>query len=121
MYEITVESDFAAAHQLRGYQGKCENLHGHNWRITVNVRGEELNELGMLVDFKDLKSHVADLVSEMDHKFLNELPPFLEANPTTENVARYLFEQLEARLPEGLEVASVSAWESEKCRATYRR
>jgi len=121
MFEITVETDFAAAHQLRGYQGKCENLHGHNWKVAVTVRGEKLNDLGMLVDFKNLKRHTADLMAELDHKFLNELPLFRNANPTTENIARHLFEQLQARMPEGLEVARVSVWESDRCRATYRQ
>ncbi len=119
MYLLRVESDFASAHQLRGYKGKCENLHGHNWRVLVRVRGGELDALGMLMDFGDLKKLLKRSMESLDHKFLNETPPFDSINPTSENIARHLYGELAKALPEGVSMHDVTVWESEKCAATY--
>ncbi len=119
MYYLQVEEDFASAHQLRGYQGRCENLHGHNWRVLVKVKGRELDPIGMLVDFGDLKKILRELLSGLDHVFLNELPPFDRINPTSENLAAYLYETLAERLPEGVDVHEVTVWESARSAATY--
>lgn len=119
MYELVVDSDFAAAHNLRGYDGACERLHGHNWRVQIVLRSAGLDELGMVMDFKDVKRHVAEILDELDHHYLNDLDSFKEQNPTTENISREIFHRLGERLPEGVGVGRVTVWESEKCGASY--
>lgn len=119
MYELTVETDFAAAHRLVGYEGLCENLHGHNWRVDVTVSSPSLNDLGMVMDFKDLKALVAELLEEFDHKYLNDIPPFDAINPTTENLSRVIAERLQADLPGPVRVKSIRVWESPRASATY--
>lgn len=119
MYQLEVEDWFSSAHQLRGYKGKCENLHGHNWRVCLKVEGEELDNLGMLMDFGDLKRLLKEQMTYLDHKFLNELPPFDQINPTSELLARFLAEELAKHLPAGICIRGITIWESEKCRATY--
>jgi len=100
VYELVVEADFAAAHRLREYDGNCEHLHGHNWKVGVALRGECL---------------------DVDHAFLNDLAVFQDQNPTTENLARTIYEALAAKLPDGITVAKVTAWESEHCGVSYSR
>jgi 6-pyruvoyltetrahydropterin/6-carboxytetrahydropterin synthase len=119
MYELTVETDFSAAHRLEGYQGLCENLHGHNWKVEVTVRALELNETGMVMDFKELKAAVAEIMEKLDHKYLNDVPPFDTDNPTTERLARFVAEELQQRLPENVTVQKSQIWESARCSATY--
>lgn len=119
MYVLQVESEFASAHQLREYQGKCENLHGHNWRVLARVRGEALDATGMLMDFGLLKQHLRRLTEELDHKFLNAVPPFDTLNPTSEHLAKYLYERLAPLLPPGVVPHSVTVYESPTSSATY--
>ncbi|MCU0596908.1 MAG: 6-carboxytetrahydropterin synthase QueD [Desulfobacterota bacterium] len=120
MYELKVVSDFAAAHNLRNFRGKCEQLHGHNWKIEVVLRGTELDESGVVVDFGEVKDAVRLILSEIDHKYLNDLPYFTTHNPSSENIARYLFEKLGERLDTGNRwIHSVTAWESTDACATY--
>lgn len=119
MHYLRVEDDFASAHQLREYKGKCENLHGHNWRVRAEVKGRVLDASGMLVDFGILKKILKETLDRLDHKFLNETAPFDRINPTSENLAKYLFEELGTALPEGVSVHAVTVWESEKCAAVY--
>src|SRR5688572_31938456 len=98
-FEVMIERNFSSAHQLRGYRGKCENLHGHNYKIEIYARGKELNNIGLLVDFVELKQAADDLVTYLDHKNLNELEPFVvEQNPSAENVARFVLEKLAAKI-----------------------
>lgn len=120
MYSLSVETDFSAAHQLREYQGKCENLHGHNWRVRLTVEGSKLDKAGMLIDFGELKRILGECTGRLDHKFLNELPPWDNTNPTSENLARYLAAAVAALLPAGVKVEAMEIWESEKCSAIYR-
>ncbi len=120
MYELTIEGDFAAAHNLREYQGECENLHGHNWRVQVQVTARELDRLGMVLDFRELKSALKEVLGELDHRYLNEVPPFDRQNPTTENICRFVAERLASALPGGVSVRYVRCWESERCSARYR-
>ena len=94
MYEISVQTHFSAAHHLRGHAGACANLHGHNWDVRVTLGGHTTDELGMLVDFGLVKARTAEVMRELDHQDLNRLPVFAERNPTSENIARYLFERL---------------------------
>ena len=119
MFTLEVDAEFAAAHQLRHYRGRCENLHGHNWRVRLAVAGRRLDEAGMLVDFTLLKRWLREELETMDHQFLNEIPPFDAVNPTSENIARLLAERLAPRLPEGVAVAYVRVWESARASATY--
>ncbi len=121
MYELKVVSHFAAAHQLKMVAEKCENLHGHNWKIEICVRGKKLNKAGVLIDFGELKSYVSKIMDALDHKFLNELDPFDDSTPpSSENVAKYIADQLRELLgATGLTVSSVTAWESENSCATY--
>ncbi len=119
MYYLQVESDFASAHQLREYQGKCENLHGHNWRVLLKVKSRQLDASGMALDFGILKKILKECLERLDHKFLNETPPFDKVNPTSENLARHLFEEIGALLPGSVAVHELTVWESEKCAATY--
>ena len=119
MYELSVEDYFAAAHKLRHYQGECENLHGHNWRVRVELAAEELDGLGMVMDFRDLKKALKDVLSELDHTYLNEREPFDAVNPTTENICRRIAGLMSERLPVAVRLARVWCWESEKCGACY--
>ena len=120
MYEIKIISDFAAAHQLREYGGECENLHGHNWKIEVYVIGEELGDDGLLVDFRVIKQATKKIMHELDHAFLNDLAYFKNINPSSENIARYIFESLKRELnSENAGVSKVSAWESDSACASY--
>jgi 6-pyruvoyltetrahydropterin/6-carboxytetrahydropterin synthase len=120
MFELNVITRFAAAHQLTMVGEKCENLHGHNWKIEVRVRGEALDEAGVLIDFGAVKKHVREIMNTLDHKFLNELPVFENRQPSSERIAVYVAEQMQQRLlPDGVRVASVTAWESEDASATY--
>ena len=119
LYELLIETDFAAAHRLRDYQGNCERLHGHNWKVAVALRGRELDRLGLLLDFREARRLLAEVIGPFDHQCLNDLDAFRDQNPTTENIARTIFEGLSARLPAGVEVARVTAWESANCGASY--
>jgi len=122
MYELKVATQFSAAHQLRNFGGKCEELHGHNWKIEVIVRGEKLNSAGLLIDFRELKECTNKILEELDHSFLNELPSFRNQNPSSENIAAYIFEKLSDTLKGNhIEVAKVTAWESDTASASYIR
>lgn len=120
LYEVKIISDFAAAHNLKNFRGKCENLHGHNWKVEVVVRGRRLADCGVLVDFADVKQATREILAEVDHRYLNELPYFRDANPSSENIARVLFERLSERInSEDRWLHSVSAWESADACATF--
>jgi 6-pyruvoyltetrahydropterin/6-carboxytetrahydropterin synthase len=121
MFELKVVTHFAAAHQLKMVAKKCENLHGHNWKIEICVAGETLNDAGVLVDFGELKQHVSEIMLRLDHKFLNELDYFSDDNPpSSENIARYIANSLQTQLNNPkINVVRVIAWESEDACATY--
>jgi len=123
MFEVTIEETFAAGHALRNYRGKCENVHGHNYRCQVTVEGEQLDEIGLLVDFVELKRVVHSVLDRMDHQWLNEYPPFNEINPSAENMAKYIYDEIHQGLGtrEGVRLAFVKLWETDTCSAIYRR
>lgn len=122
MYELTVAGRFAAAHQLRNYKGKCENLHGHNWKVQVTVTTRDLNEIGLGMDFKDIKKALHGILNELDHLHLNDLPMFKADNPSSEIIARWIFERLSKDLnSERVQVARVTVWESDDACAAYIR
>lgn len=120
MYKLTIRTSFAAAHCLIHYQGDCENLHGHNWRVDVTVTARELDKAGLGVDFKILKAETNALLKTLDHKYLNELPPFRDLSPSSENIARYLYVELGKKLNnDNITVAEITVWESDNASATY--
>ena len=120
MYELKVISGFAAAHRLTMVGAKCENLHGHNWKVEVYLRGERLDEGGVLLDFGVVKAHLREVMATLDHRFLNELPMFAGAQPSSERIAAYIAVELQSRLgPAAARVTRVSAWESEDACASY--
>ncbi len=122
MYEVTVETGFSAAHRLKNYRGKCENLHGHNWKVTITVQAARLDPAGLAMDFTELKAHAGVIMEHFDHKDLSELPEFSEQNPTTENIARIIFENMEKKLEgQAAVIYEVSVAESETSRASYKK
>lgn len=121
MYELKVVTHFAAAHQLKMVAEKCENLHGHNWKVEICVAGKDLNKAGVLIDFVELKEHVSVIMAGLDHKFLNELNDFNDDYPpSSENIAHYIAKTLQSMIDSlDIKVTRVTAWESEKACATY--
>jgi 6-pyruvoyltetrahydropterin/6-carboxytetrahydropterin synthase len=121
-YEVMIERHFSSAHQLRGYKGKCENLHGHNYKIEVFVRGKELNNIGLLVDFGDVKTATDEVVKYLDHRNINELPPFdIEINTSAENISRFILEYIASRIDNNdIEVYKVRCFETPTSVATYQ-
>lgn len=120
MYRLKITDWFSAGHQLKGYQGECEELHGHNFKVELIVAGRKLNSIGLLVDFKELKKLLSQVLEELDHKVLNHLPSFRKSNPSSENIARYISEKISSRLPKGVKLIEVWVWESESAGASYQ-
>jgi 6-pyruvoyltetrahydropterin/6-carboxytetrahydropterin synthase len=113
MYEVAVERFFDAAHYLREYKGKCEAIHGHRYRVLVKVRAAGLNDIGLAYDFTDLKRHLDDILARFDHALLNEVPPFDKINPSAENIATMIYDELKTKLVgEPVTLDSVEAWET---------
>lgn len=121
MFELSIKDDFGAAHRIVNYPGKCNNLHGHNWIVEAVVYGKELDELGMLVDFKKLKKALKEILAELDHHYLNELPAFTEENPSAENLAAYIYHKLEQHenIMNKCRVKFVKIWETQNSAALY--
>jgi 6-pyruvoyltetrahydropterin/6-carboxytetrahydropterin synthase len=122
MFEVMIERNFSSAHQLRGYKGKCENLHGHNYKIEIYARGRELDKIGLLVDFVELKAAADDVVNFLDHRNINELPPFDDTlNPSAENLARFILERVAKRIDdERVQIYKVRCFETPTSVATYQ-
>jgi 6-pyruvoyltetrahydropterin/6-carboxytetrahydropterin synthase len=121
MFEISVAEEFDAAHYLRGYQGKCEALHGHRYRVRVTLACEKLNDIGLAYDFTVLKGHLRELLGKYDHTCLNDVPPFDELNASAENIAVTVYEWLKPKVAApGITVKQVEVWESPNSRVTYR-
>jgi 6-pyruvoyltetrahydropterin/6-carboxytetrahydropterin synthase len=123
MYEVSVDETFAAAHNLRNYKGKCEDLHGHNYKVRVTLAGPELDATGLLYDFVHLKQVIQGVIRSLDHKYLNELKPFDVLNPSAENIARHIYEQTAQQMhavANGAAISSITVWESDLTAATYR-
>jgi len=120
MYVLTVRDHFDAAHSLRGYDGECRRLHGHTWDVEVTVDGAVLDAIGIVYDFKTLKDDLRAVLDDYDHQHLNEVPPFDGMNATAENLARVVFERLEARVGSAVKVTEVAVWESPIARLIYR-
>ena len=123
MFQVSVDESFSAGHALRGYKGKCENVHGHNYKLRVTLEGPELDSIGLLYDFTHLKRVIRDLVCRVDHQFLNEMAPFDVINPSAENLAKYFYEETTRQMngmPDGARVASITVWETDTTSATYQ-
>ena len=122
MFEVSVEQTFAAGHALRNYKGKCENVHGHNYRVRITMQGDQLDSTGLLVDFLDVKSLIGGVVDYLDHQFINDLPPFDELNPSAENLAKYFYEKVSGGLQSEVaaRVSEVQVWETDVSSAVYR-
>jgi 6-pyruvoyltetrahydropterin/6-carboxytetrahydropterin synthase len=120
MFDLVIETQFSAAHQLRGYKGKCEDLHGHNWRVQVTVASDKLNDIGMVIDFHELKAIAGEVISSLDHSFLNDVFPFTELNPSSENIAKWIYESMKKKVESrNCNMSSVTVWENETSSATY--
>jgi len=121
-YTLTVTTEFASAHSLRDYPGDCRRLHGHNWKVEVEVVASELDALGMAVDFGEIKAAARAAAGELDHRYLNEIPPFDRLNPTAENLAAHLFERISARLNNArVTVSAVTLWETDRACVRYSK
>jgi 6-pyruvoyltetrahydropterin/6-carboxytetrahydropterin synthase len=123
MYEVTVEDTFAAGHYLRNYKGKCENPHGHNYRVRITLAGKELDKAGLLLDFKDLREVMKHVIDRLDHQMINDLEPFTTLNPSAENLARYFYDETNGKLSHEtngrVRVKDVTIWETDETTATY--
>ena len=123
MYYITIKGHFSSAHNLREYKGKCEDLHGHNWKVDVVLKGGKLDKTGMLVDFKEAKKWMNKVLGRLDHTYLNETPPFDQTNPTSENIAHYIFQEMKLKVKTyknvPVAVHKIMVWENENSAATY--
>jgi len=122
MFEVSVEQTFAAGHALRNYKGKCENVHGHNYRVRVTIEGEQLDEAGLLVDFLDVKRLMGGAIEYLDHRFINDLPPFDVLNPSAENIAKYFYDRVSAGMKNDapVRISEVRVWETDTSSAMYR-
>jgi 6-pyruvoyltetrahydropterin/6-carboxytetrahydropterin synthase len=119
MFKIKLRDSFSSAHMLRGYQGDCERLHGHNYRIEVTICSDDLNEIGILADFRDIKRVLKDCLNPLDHRLLNDLPEFTSDNPSAENIARHIFFKLKPMIKEPAKLLEVEVWENDNCSAVF--
>ena len=123
MFEVTVEDSFAAGHYLRNYKGKCENPHGHNYKVLVTLRGQELDKAGLLLDFKDLKGALREVIERLDHQMINDVEPFKVVNPSAENLAKYFYDESNTRLKSvtsgRVRVKDVTVFETDTTTAKY--
>jgi 6-pyruvoyltetrahydropterin/6-carboxytetrahydropterin synthase len=122
MFQVSVDETFSSGHALRGYKGKCENVHGHNYKVRVTLEGPELDSIGLLYDFTHLKRVIRDIVGGVDHKFLNDQAPFDVINPSAENLAKYFYDETARKMnamPEGARITCITIWETDTTSATY--
>lgn len=120
MYEITTKKAFSAAHNLKDIGGRCEELHGHNFTVEVSVVSKKLNEEGLLIDFRILEGWIEEILEELDHKFLNDIPYFKDINPSSENIAKYIYDRIYEKVNSGeIKVSRITVWESENARVSY--
>ena len=118
MFELSIKGDFCAAHRLRGYEGNCKDLHGHTWKVEVVLMGNQLDKIGMVMDFKVAKMKLKEVLAGMDHVYLNDLSAFQNNNPTTENLSKHIFEEF-SRVCQPFQLKRVQVWESESASVTY--
>lgn len=123
MFQVSVEETFSSGHALRGYRGKCENVHGHNYRVQITLAGPQLDSIGLLVDFTELKRVLRGIIAVLDHQFLNDLDAFKTLNPSAENLAKYFYDETQRQLttlPAGAGITEVTVWETDTASARFR-
>ncbi len=121
MFKLAVEKVISMAHQLNDYPGPCARIHGHNWKVRAEVQADKLDSLGMAIDFLDLEKWLWEIIEPFDHNLINKIPPFDKLNPTAENLVKYIFEEMESRLPGDIILKKVTAWETESCMVSYEK
>jgi 6-pyruvoyltetrahydropterin/6-carboxytetrahydropterin synthase len=120
MFKLIVKKEFSSAHILHGHPGNCKRMHGHNWLVEAEVQGDNTNEIGMVIDFKDIKSNLKEIISNLDHQFLNDLEPFINENPTAENISKYIYKELSNNInTDNIKVSKIKLWETSNSAVTY--
>ena len=120
MFKLVVKKEFSSAHILNGHPGNCKRMHGHNWLVEAEVQGDNTNEIGMVIDFKDIKNNLKEIISNLDHQFLNDLEPFINENPTAENISKYIYKELSNNInTDNIKVSKIKLWETSNSAVTY--
>ena len=120
MFKLIVKKEFSSAHILHGHPGNCRRMHGHNWLVEAEVQGDNTNEIGMVIDFKDIKNNLKEIISSLDHQFLNDLEPFINENPTAENISKYIYKELSNNInTDNIKVSKIKLWETSNSAVTY--
>jgi len=120
MYKLNVTSDFSSAHKLNGYEGLCKNLHGHNWKVRIGILCKKVDNIGMTIDFGEVKKNLSEIMTMLDHTYLNDLEYFKEKNPTSENIAKFIYHEMKKRINvQDCSIAEVEVWESDKTSMLY--
>ena len=120
MFKLVVKKEFSSAHILHGHPGNCKRMHGHNWLVEAEVQGDNTNEIGMVIDFKDIKNNLKEIISMLDHQFLNDLEPFINENPTAENISKYIYKELSNNInTDNIKVSKIKLWETSNSAVTY--
>ena len=120
MFKLIVKKEFSSAHILHGHPGNCKRMHGHNWLVEAEVQGDNTNEIGMVIDFKDIKNNLKEIISNLDHQFLNDLDPIIKENPTAENISKYIYKELSKNInTDSIKVSEIKLWETNKSAVTY--
>jgi len=120
MFRLVVKKEFSSAHILVGHPGACKRMHGHNWVVEAMVEGEQINKIGMVIDFKDIKNELENIISRLDHQYLNDLEPFIENNPTAENISKYIYKELSKNInTDNIKVSEIKLWETNSSAVIY--
>jgi 6-pyruvoyltetrahydropterin/6-carboxytetrahydropterin synthase len=120
MFRLVVKKEFSSAHILHGHPGDCKRMHGHNWLVEAEVESNNINEIGMVIDFKDIKNNLKTIISKLDHQFLNDLEPFINDNPTAENISKYIYKELSKKInTDNIKVSEIKLWETNNSAVTY--
>ena len=120
MFKLVVKKEFSSAHILHGHPGDCKRMHGHNWLVEAEVQGENINEIGMVIDFKYIKNNLKTIITKLDHQFLNDLEPFINDNPTAENISKYIYKELSKNInTDNIKVSEIKLWETKNSAVTY--
>ena len=120
MFKLIVKKEFSSAHILHGHPGNCKRMHGHSWLVEAEVQGDNTNEIGMVIDFKDIKNNLKEIISNLDHQFLNDLEPFINDNPTAENISKYIYKELSNNInTDNIKVSKIKLWETSNSAVTY--
>ena len=120
MYKLVVKKEFSSAHVLHGHPGDCKRMHGHNWIVEAKVEGNNINKIGMVIDFKDIKNILSDIISKLDHRYLNDIEPFIDNNPTAENISKYIYKELSKNInTDNIKVSEIKLWETNNSVVIY--